>query len=390
MEISNFMFIVLISRGVPSRRDPQWGCFEKDQAEALTNLGHKVVVISVDSRFRTYWRKIGMTHHRINDIDYFDYFLVPGVITRNFFGLRFNFFVKRKLLQKLFERVVCEHGMPDLLYSHYLPNSYLALSLKEKYHLPLVAIEHWSQLDRDILSDYVIGLGQVTYAKCDAVISVSESLRQRLLQHFQQDSFVVHNMVGSEFCRCLSMGSRDDKVQFVSTGSLIYGKGYDLLIKAFERLKLPKDKWKLLIIGEGQERANLQTQIDRAGLGGNIHLTGKKDKQEIVEILSQSDVFVLPSRSETFGVVYIEAMAMGLPVIATACGGPEDFVLPSDGLLIPVEDVDSLSKAIHEMYLYHDRYDHRKIAQECRARFSPEVIARQLTEVFKTVLNRKK
>ena len=96
------MFIVLISRGVPSKRDPQWGCFEKDQAEALTNLGHKVVVISVDSRFRTYWRKLGITHYRINDIDYYESILIPGVIIRKLFGLRFNYFVQNKLLQKLF------------------------------------------------------------------------------------------------------------------------------------------------------------------------------------------------------------------------------------------------------------------------------------------------
>ena len=382
------MFILTISRGIPSKRDPQWGCFEKDQAEALTNLGHKVVVISVDSRFRTYWRKIGMTHHRINDIDYFDYFLVPGVITRKLFGLRFYLFVKKKLLRKLFERVVCEHGMPDILYSHYLSNSYLALSLKEKFHLPLVAIEHWSKLNCDVLSDYAAWLGRETYSKCDAIISVSESLRQRLLQHFQQDSSVVHNMVGSEFCGSYAKGSQDGKIRFVSTGSLLYGKGYDLLIAAFERLKLPSEKWILTIIGEGQERENLQVQIDRAGLGNNIQLVGRKDKLEIVEILSQNDVFVLSSRFETFGVVYIEAMAMGLPVIATVCGGPENFVLPSDGLLIPVEDIDSLSKAIQEMYLHYDRFDREKIAQESRARFSPEVIAKQLTEVFEKTIQK--
>ena len=55
--INRIMFIALISRGVPSKRDPQWGCFEKDQAEALVAVGHKVAVISVDSRFRLYWQK---------------------------------------------------------------------------------------------------------------------------------------------------------------------------------------------------------------------------------------------------------------------------------------------------------------------------------------------
>lgn len=384
------MFVILISRGVPSKRDPQWGCFEKDQAEALTNLGHKVVVISVDSRFRTYWRKIGMTHHRINDIDYFDYFLVPGVITRNLGGLRFNYFVKKRLLQKLFARVVREHGMPDILYSHYLPNSYLALSLKEKYHLPLVAIEHWSQLNKDVLSDYVSWLGQSTYLNCNKTISVSESLRKRLIQHFQKDSIVIHNMVGAEFCNNYSRGNPEGKIRFVSTGSLLFGKGYDLLISAFDRLKLPENTWELLIIGEGNERVNLQTQIERAKLGNNICLLGRKGKKEIVDILSKSDVFVLPSRSENFSVAVLEALCMGIPVIASICGGIRECIDSSNGLLFPVEDIDSLSKAIQVMYTDYSKYDRKRIAMDSRARFSPEVIARQLTEVFKTVLNRKK
>ena len=79
------MFIALISRGVPSKRDPQWGCFEKDQAEALVAVGHKVAVISVDSRFRLYWRKPGISHYRLNGIDYYDSFLQRGLsYQRNF------------------------------------------------------------------------------------------------------------------------------------------------------------------------------------------------------------------------------------------------------------------------------------------------------------------
>ena len=266
------MFIVLISRGVPSKRDPQWGCFEKDQAEALVAVGHKVVVISVDSRFRLYWRKSGISHYRLNGIDYYDSFLILGAIACRLFGKRVEFFLKRMQLKGVFNRVIQKYGRPDILYSHYLTNSYAALDLKKKYNLPLVAIEHWSQLNKDVLSNYVVWLGQSTYSKCDAIISVSESLKQRLLQHFQTNSTVVHNMVGTEFCGSYSKARLDGKIRFVSTGSLLYGKGYDLLIAAFDRIKLPLDKWELTIIGEGEERVNLERQIDQARLKNNIHL----------------------------------------------------------------------------------------------------------------------
>lgn len=380
------MFILLISRGVPSKRDPQWGCFEKDQAEALAAAGHKVVVISADTRFRFYWRKPGISHYYINGIHYYDCFIVPGVIIHKFFGKKLHILLVSMQLQWLFRCIVREYGRPDIIYSHYLTYSCAALSLKDKYHLPLVAIEHWSQLDKDVLSDYAVWLGNLTYPKCDAIISVSDSLRRRLLQHFQIDSIVVHNMVGVEFCESYSRGSLDGKVRYVSTGSLIYRKGFDLLISAFDRLKLPSDKWELTIIGEGKERANLECQINQVGLSNNIHLVGRMGKNEIAKILSSSDVFIFPSRSENFSVAVLEALCVGLPVVASICGGIRECINVSNGLLFPVDDIDSLVGVIKKIYECHNRYDREKIATDSRARFSPNVIAAQLTNVFQDVM----
>lgn len=381
------MFILLISRGVPSKRDPQWGCFEKDQAEALVAAGHKVVVVSVDSRFRCYWKKFGISNYTINGIHYLDCFVIPGAITRKLLGLKINFWIKQLQIRWLFKRVLSIYGKPDILYSHYLVNSYLALTLKDKYKLPLVAIEHWSQLNKDVLSKEAMWLGQATYHRCDTVISVSNSLKGRIKQHFNVDSTVVHNVIGTEFTNITPSANHEgSRVRFVSTGSLLPMKAYDVLIEAFSRLEIPLDKWKLTIIGEGKEHVSLQKQIDNLRLSNNVQLIGRKNKEEIVKILSDSDVFVLASRSETFGVVYIEAMMMGLPVIASMCGGPEDFVQKSDGLLVPVEDVDALSNAIKEMYENHHKYDRKKIAEDARNRFSPAVIAQQLTSIFDDVI----
>ena len=97
-------------------------------------------------------------------------------------------------------------------------------------------------------------------------------------------------------------------------------------------------------------------------------------------------MFVLASRKETFGVVYIEVMMLGLPVIASICGGPEEFVQETDGLLVPVEDVNALADAIKYMFENYQLYDRAKIAEDCKNRFSPEVIARQLTDIFEKVV----
>ena len=79
---------------------------------------------------------------------------------------------------------------------------------------------------------------------------------------------------------------------------------------------------------------------------------------------------------------------MGMPVVASICGGIKECIDSSNGLLFPVDDIDSLSHAIQKMYIGYSRYDRERIAQESRARFSPEVIARQLTEVFEKTIQK--
>lgn len=382
------MFILLVSRGVPSPRDPQWGCFERDQAEALAALGHKVVVVSVDGRFRWYYRKIGTTLTIINGLEYWNIFLLPLAFVSCIFGKKTSYNLKSRLLSYVCVKIVKMHGKPDLIYSHYLPNSYLALRLKQKYNIPLVAIEHWSELNKNHIDDMVIQMGNKVYDNADNIIAVSESLRKRIKQHFDADSFVVHNMFGEEFFTNDFKVKEMQQLSFVATGSLIYGKGFDLLVTAFAKLDLPIDKWTLNIIGGGNEYDNLQKQINDVGLENNIFLLGRKDKKEIAYLLSQSDVFVLPSRSENFSVAVLEALACGLPVIASICGGIRECIEDFNGLLFPVDDVDGLADAIKYMFEHYDQFDRKRIADDCKNRFSPEIIARQLTQIFEQTVKK--
>lgn len=375
------MFVLLVSRGVPSLKDPQWGCFEKDQADALVALGHKVVVVSVDSRFRFVYRKWGTIRTTIDKVVYYDSCLLPFRVLSFCGGERFAYWVMRKQLDVLYKKVVDEFGSPDVIFSHYLPKSFLALHLKYKYKVPMVAMEHWSVLAYEKLPKKLLSLGVKTYHQVDAVIAVSSMLKKRLLQHFGVNAVVVPNVIGSDF-RIMVSPISHERVKFVSIGNLIDCKAYDVLVNAFSVAKLPKDSWQLDIIGEGDIKKTLLQQIKELGLNANINLLGRKTKKEIVDCLGRSDIFVLASRSETFGVVYIEAMSQGLPVIATRCGGPEDIINDKNGLLVPVDDVNALAEAIKYMYMHYKDYDRANVAEDCQSRFSPNVVGRQVEKVL--------
>jgi glycosyltransferase involved in cell wall biosynthesis len=89
-------------------------------------------------------------------------------------------------------------------------------------------------------------------------------------------------------------------------------------------------------------------------------------------------------------VVYIEALACGLPIIATDCGGPSDIITKENGILVPCENVDALKEAIRYMIANLSTYNNQAIADKCQARFSPEVIAQQLTTIFEETRNKHK
>ena len=101
---------------------------------------------------------------------------------------------------------------------------------------------------------------------------------------------------------------------------------------------------------------------------------------------NKCDIFVLPSRHESFGIVYIEALAMGRPIIATKCGGPEMIVNDLNGLLINTDNIDSLSKAIIYMYHNYQKYSNEIIREDFMHRFSKESTVQKYKKIYKEVI----
>jgi len=161
------------------------------------------------------------------------------------------------------------------------------------------------------------------------------------------------------------------------------GKGFDTLLKAFRIAAGKYTDSRLLIMGDGPERSNLTALAERLGLKGRVEFYGAYVRKEFAEALGESDAFVLASRGETFGVVCIEALACGLPVVATRCGGPEDFVNEANGLLVPVDDAEAFAKAMLEIRENIGSYDSAAISRFARETFSARAVAEKLTAVLK-------
>ncbi|MBO7502142.1 MAG: glycosyltransferase, partial [Paludibacteraceae bacterium] len=216
----------------------------------------------------------------------------------------------------------------------------------------------------------------------DGLITVSHAPQKKIEQRFGIHADVVYNTVHDSVRMRDVHKPEDGKAHFITVGALLPVKGFDNLISAFAQSSLPRDKWKLTIVGEGPEESTLRTLITQNGLEQNITLSGRKSKEEVVEMLNRSDVFVSSSHLETFGVAALEAICCGVPVLSTDSGGPREFINESNGYLCE-DSLQDLQKGIEYMYSHYHDFDKKRMAEEAVKRFSSATIAHQLENIFK-------
>lgn len=375
------MFVLVVSRGHPSHRWPQYGIFEFDHAKVLRNSGKKVVFASVDLRSVRRWRKWGINFKEIDNIRIYDISIPFGKLP-----LPVLYFLGRMAMRILFKRIIRENGKPDLLHAHFTFIGAITSEIRNSYGIPLIVTEHNSLVHKDRLTKSMQLIGSIAYKNADRIISVSGSLAESIRNHFGYDSVVISNITDISHFSYREKEKRDS-FRFLSVGNLIHQKGFDLLIDAFSKAGLGDEVY-LDIIGTGNLRKSLQALINKSGLENRIRLLGEMKRSEIALRMHESDAFVLASRGETFGLAYIEAMASGLPVIATACGGPDEFVNDGNGILIPVESVESLKNALIEMRENINDYDRKSISENCISRFSEKTIESQLACLYNELLGK--
>jgi glycosyltransferase involved in cell wall biosynthesis len=145
--------------------------------------------------------------------------------------------------------------------------------------------------------------------------------------------------------------AREGVVALLSVGAVVPRKGYDVLVAALAKIeRLP---WRLVIVGDCTRSAStaglLLGEIARLGLTGRIILRGVVTADELASLYACSDLFVLPSRFEGYGMAFADAIAHGVPVVGTTAGAIAQTVPDDAGVLVPVDDADALADALQRL-----------------------------------------
>lgn len=359
------MRIMVLARGIPGPDESLRGIFERDQALALQRAGHEVIVAVLDARSIRHHRRPGLSVHtgsdRIDGLDVIRLDVPLGAVPP-----RLDHVVHAQAARRLHDAVVSQWGRPDVVHAHFA--RFAAAAARAGLTGPLAWTEHDSHVrapDRRLREDIEVAAG-----RADAVICVSEDLSRRLDEDFGVRSRVVPNIVDVDLFDRPARPHSGSVV--VAVGALIPGKGMVELAHAARRVPGVE----LRIIGAGPQRRELEAMRDPG-----IVLLGRQPRERIAEEMAGADVFALASHGETFGVACAEAMAAGLPVLTTTCGGPEGFVDGTSGVLVAPGDVNELTRGLRRILA--GRWDRDHIREVARSRFSAPVVVAELEETYR-------
>ena len=198
----------------------------------------------------------------------------------------------------------------------------------------------------------------------------------------------IGNMIDIKKFKPKSFQKNKTPKNFISIGGLNNCKGLDLLIPAFNELKKEIPDISLKIIGSGNDHSLLKKLISKYDLQKNIKLLGQKSPTEIQFYLEKSDFFILTSRYEAFGIVFIEAMAMGKPIITSDQVTP-NVITKETGIRLSIDSTNSIVNGIKEAINNFPSYDPKTIRDFAIKNYSTESIMQKLTTIYSEVINQR-
>lgn len=354
--------LLIITGYWPSRCNPISGVFIVEQIRAFTELGHKV------------WVVVGQSIGRRRELMSLDDLSLDAASVTLLDPRWFRFPERVSHLPFVFHRNVMSMGECVIRSIRYIRTQGVeldgALAHDLRYAIssasiwgpylarPIVGLIHGVDplLDRGPLNASVVKLLRSGLEHLKAAGIVGNFLREHLTNigldayHFQ--TILNGTEVPSSYVEHIHSPS-DGTKRILSVGRLIELKGHDDTLRALARLDREEgfSDWSMRIVGEGEQLNVLRELAGELGISEKVQFSGRLGREETLAAFKDCDVFCLPSWAEAFGIVYLEAMARGRPVIGCNNCGLADFVTHGlNGILVPPKDPGALSSALRMLW----------------------------------------
>jgi glycosyltransferase involved in cell wall biosynthesis len=267
---------------------------------------------------------------------------------------------------------------PDVIHAHVFEAGLPALLLGRSLGRPVVVSEHFTAFQRGLVRGVDLRLARGVFRRADLVCPVSDDLGRQLAAVQPQARLrVVPNVVDTELFHPAAQRRErgpGDPLRLLNVASLDEKKDHAVLLDAVARLRARGVAVTLDIVGEGDLRGALQARAGLLGLERVVRFQGTRLPADVAALMRESDVFVLPSRFENLPVVLLEAMASGLPAVASAVGGVGEIVDAASGALVSPEDPDGLADAIAAIGERLATFDRQALHARAVARYGRDAV----------------
>lgn len=379
------MHIVLLTYSYPNDYNEQSHIFFQTQAQALAAEGLKVGVVSVISiSFKQVWnqKKIAFgLRRRVNGgcVEYcYQFPAVP-------FARRANAWLRAFFGKRLFRRYSEQEGRPALIHVHVSLVGKLVLWIHRRFGIPYVVTEHYSLFLAGRIKAWEDKVVRQVFDASAGNFAVSPALAEKLSGRYHQKVEVIPNLVDTAFFSPHpDAEAARQRRRFLCVGNLKPEKNHAMLIRAFHKAFRDKPEYSLTIVGSGILEPALRAEVKKLGMQKRISFFGQATKTEVRDQMRSADLFVLSSRFETFGVVVIEAMSCGLPVVTTRCGGPESIIEDASLGMVCENNEDALASAMAEATGMP--FERKIVRAYAEAHFSAKQIASKLIERYEGII----
>jgi glycosyltransferase involved in cell wall biosynthesis len=396
------MKILFISSWYPSRQNRNDGVFVREHAKSVRAAGDEVVVLHVapaPPEGKGRWELERETDPALTEgiptwhlrVRPFGSSLRPSWLFARLAFWATSAYTSWSVVRAV-RRIRGTGFRPVVLHSNVFTAGTAAVIAGRLFRLPVVATEHYTGFGRRTLAAGEVKRARFALGRMACVMPVCAYLRRAIEAYGIRGRFeIVPNAVDTELFFPPAPGTLPGSpVRLLFVGGLepTGAKGFPTLVDALARLRRRRTDWRLDVIGDGPSRPDSERLIAEAGLSEVVTFHGLRPKTSVAETMRSSDVFVLSSRFENLPCVVIEAMASGLPLVATRVGGVPEMVGEGDGLLVEPDDAQALADGIELVLAGLPSCDRAAISERAVARYSLPVVGAMFHRVYGSVVPR--
>lgn len=379
------LHVLVVPSWYPKDLTDAHGSFFREQAEALAASGMKVGVLALEMvSVQGAGRGTSLLEGAVEN----GVFVVRGKTPKWIPMQRaLNVKLAKRCLDRAWSAYVVEHGVPDVVHAHSLfPGAFLARELSREHGVPFVYTEHRTLDHMPVKTDVGKWVENEVASTAASRRAVSKGHAAHLARRFPGMRWGYSpNLLPRAMEREESLAERSarDTYTFGHLSVPDPVKRVDRLIDAFAELHAHDPAVRLVLGGSGGQEQQLKTKVEELGLVDSVEFVGAVPRADIADFYRSIDSFVLPSSSETMGVVQIEALAAGVPVISTRTWGGETVIEEGDGLLVDIDNHEQLVDAMKQVRSWKDSAADRQARRErCIARFGREAFVERHRRIY--------